>query len=160
MSGPISVRRLTLTGALPLAAAVVVWALSSCADFSGPDDDTAGLPDVVVTNPSLSQHIQPILDKRCAIGGCHSVASARGSLALTRGQTYGETVNAFSEAAEPHVGRRVVPGNADASWVYRVLLVDRGPRSGYYRMPLAGRGLTANQIATIRNWINTGAPNN
>ena len=161
MSGSISVRRLTLAAATPLAVVVFVWAVSACADFSGPDDATAGLPDVVVATPSLSQHIQPILDKRCAIGGCHSVATKQGGLDLTAGHTYANTVNVASVAADPtHATKRVVPGNADVSWLYRVLLADPGLRDGYYRMPLAQRPLTANQIATIRNWINTGAPNN
>ena len=161
MSGSISVRRFTLAAATPLAAALVLWAASACADFSGPDDGTAGLPDIVVAKPSLSQHIQPILDKRCAVGGCHSVATKQGGLDLTAGHTYGSTVNVASEAADPtHATKRVLPGNADASWLYKVLLADPGSRAGYYRMPLAQRPLTANQIATVRNWINTGAPNN
>ena len=155
----LSPRRLSAALGLPLALAVVVWAAGACADFEGPTDPAAGLPNVVKAAPSFSADIQPIFTNRCAIGGCHSVRSQLGGLVLAAGVAHQNIVNKPS-ATDPTRQIRVVPGNADTSLVYRVLLADPARRSGLPRMPLALKPLTENQIQNIRNWINTGAPNN
>src|SRR5688572_29940868 len=59
-----------------------------CADFESTVDPTGGLPDVEVANPSFANDIQPIFTRRCAIGGCHSVGSARAQLVLAPGPAY------------------------------------------------------------------------
>jgi len=60
--------------------------------------------------------------------------------------------------------QRVVPGNADASYIIKKLEkktfgtnVDCGTNTG---MPASGTALTSTQIDTIANWINQGAMNN
>jgi hypothetical protein len=53
---------------------------------------------------------------------------------------------------------RVVPGNADASYIIHKL--EGGPNISGARMPLNGQPLSAGQVAIIRAWIDDGAPRN
>jgi hypothetical protein len=54
----------------------------------------------------------------------------------------------------------VKPGSADQSYLVHTIEPDSSRRGGFPRMPLAATPLTANQIATIVNWINRGAARN
>jgi len=133
----------------------VAW---GCADFEATVDPTGGLPDVEVANPSFATDIQPIFNRRCAIGGCHTVISARADMVLAPGHAYDSLVNQpgylYSQLD------RVEPGDAANSWLVRMIEDDDGARFSYSRMPLGGQPLTRNQIATIVNWIENGAPRN
>jgi hypothetical protein len=140
--------------ALAVAGALVV--AMACSDFSAPDDPASGLPDVAVTAPTLSADVQPILTKRCSIGGCHSLVSRRAGLVLTADSSYAMLVNRIS-TERPDL-RRVLPGNPDSSWLYLRVQPDQSLRGSFPRMPLASHPLTPNQIATIANWIARGAP--
>src|SRR5687767_15782204 len=73
-----------------LMAIALAW---GCADFESTVDPTGGLPDVELANPSFANDIQPIFSKRCSIGGCHSLNSARGELVLLPGHAYDSIVN-------------------------------------------------------------------
>ena len=55
---------------------------------------------------------------------------------------------------------RVEPGDAGYSWLVRMIEDDDAARLQFPRMPLASEPLTDNQIATIVNWIENGAPRN
>ena len=148
--------------------AVVRWLLASsltavalawgCADFESTVDPTGGLPDVEVANPSFANDIQPIFTRRCAIGGCHTVNSARAELVLLPGHAYDSLVNKRSYLSS--VYDRVEPGAADSSWLVRMIGPDEDAREHNARMPLGGQPLTDNQIATIVNWIENGALRN
>ena len=142
-------------GVTVVTAIALAW---GCADFESTVDPTGGLPDVEVANPSFATDIQPIFTKRCSIGGCHSLGSARAELVLLPGHAYDSIVNkpAF---LEPQLDR-VVPGDAASSWLVRMIEDDDGARLNFARMPLGGQPLTRNQIATIVNWIENGAPRN
>ena len=129
-----------------------------CADFEATVDPTGGLPDVEVANPSFATNIQPIFTKRCSIGGCHSLASARGQLVLVAGHAYDSLVNKPSSLVPGEF--RVVPGDAAASWLVAMIEEDDAARLDNARMPLGGQPLTRNQIATIVNWIENGALRN
>jgi hypothetical protein len=132
-------------------------ALCACADYTNSPDPTFGLPDMAVTNASLSRDVQPIFTKRCSIGGCHSLATRQGGLALSEGASHGELVN---RPARLTVGRVLVrPFAAGDSWLMAMIEDDPSRRHGLARMPLASSPLTANQIRTIANWIDRGAPN-
>jgi hypothetical protein len=144
--------RLALAAALLLAAAAAV----GCADFSAPDDPAFGLPDVEVATPSFSRDVEPILDLRCATGGCHTPRTRRAGMVLAAGQSYASIVGVPATTNPAYL--RVAPGDASASWLYRRIHPDPALRPGYARMPLATTPLTDNQIATIRNWIDQGAP--
>jgi hypothetical protein len=144
-----------LLGATLLMAIALAW---GCADFESTVDPTGGLPDVELANPSFANDIQPIFSKRCSIGGCHSLNSARGELVLLPGHAYDSIVNKPSFLNPPL--DRVEPGDASNSWLVRMIEDDDAARLNFARMPLGGRPLTPNQIATIVNWIENGAPRN
>jgi hypothetical protein len=137
------------------AGVAVTWA---CADFESTVDPTGGLPDVEVANPSFASDIQPIFNLRCAIGGCHTVLSRKGELVLQQGYAYDSIVNVPSFLVPQYL--RVEPGNAADSWLVRMIEADDEAREHFARMPLGGQPLTPNQIATIVNWIENGAPEN
>lgn len=129
-----------------------------CADFEGTVAPTFGLPDVIPDAPTLARDVQPLFDRRCAFGGCHSVATRQAGLVLVRGSSHGALVNRPSLLQ----GSRtlVVPGDTAASWLMTMISTDDDARIGYSRMPLAATPLTPNQIATIARWIDRGAPEN
>lgn len=129
-----------------------------CADFETTVDPTGGLPDVEVANPSFANDIQPIFTARCAIGGCHSVRSARAQMVLVAGHAYDSLVNKPAYLLSQY--DRVEPGDAVNSWLVRMIEDDDVARFNYSRMPLGGQPLTRNQIATIVNWIENGALRN
>jgi hypothetical protein len=140
-----------------LAAAAAAGLLAACADFSAPENPTFGLPDVIVTDPSFSADIQPIFNKRCVVGGCHTLGTAQVGLSLDSTVSYDMLVG---QPATTDTLLRVQPGNAADSWLVRRIEADPAPRHGGVRMPLAATPLTDNQIATIVNWINQGALRN
>lgn len=146
--------RVRLIGAL---AAAAVLAAAACADFESPEDRTFGLPDVEVAQPSFARDVQPILTRRCVVGGCHTLAAHQAGMALDSTVSYDMLVNV---PANTGLFPRVNPGNAADSWLVRRIQADPGPRGGAVRMPLAATPLTDNQIATIVNWINQGALDN
>jgi hypothetical protein len=129
-----------------------------CADFESTVDPSGGLPDVEVANPSFANDIQPIFTRRCAIGGCHTVNSARAEMVLAAGHAYDSLVNKPS-FLNPALDR-VEPGDAANSWLVRMIGPDEDARLHYSRMPLGGQPLTNNQIATIVNWVENGALRN
>lgn len=131
------------------------WA---CADFESTVDPTGGLPDVEIANPLFVTDIQPIFNRRCAIGGCHTVLSRKSELVLQEGYAYDSIVNIPAFLNPQYL--RVEPGNAVDSWLVRMIEADDDQRDHFARMPLGSHPLTPNQIATIVNWIENGAPEN
>ncbi len=138
-----------------LAACLVVASLS-CADFDASLDPTFGLPDIAVEAPTLSRDVQPLLDRRCAYGGCHSAASRQGGLSLVAGQSHAALVRRPARLSPGDT--LVVPGVSSRSWLVRMTGPDAGARAGVSRMPLAAAPLTAHQLTTIARWIDRGAP--
>ena len=53
---------------------------------------------------------------------------------------------------------RINPGDDEASYLYQKIIAGGNIASGTQRMPLGGPFLTDEQIDTIENWINAGAP--
>ena len=135
-----------------------VVVLAACADFSSSQDPTSGLPDVLIANPSLATNIQPIFDKRCAQGGCHTPAVHQAGLDLTAGASDGNLVNVTSTLAGPM--KRVLPADHANSYLWVMLQPDDALRPLHPRMPLAAQPLTANQLQNIVTWIDQGALNN
>ena len=136
---------------------VLAALFGGCADFEGVVTPTGGLPDVVVDAPQFQRDIVPIFERRCGIGGCHSVSSRQAGLVLTATAAHAALVNKPSQI---RLGEILVrPGNADNSWLVIAIRDDAARRLGLARMPLGSGPLTANQIQTIVNWVNRGAPN-
>jgi hypothetical protein len=135
--------------------AAVAAAAAACSDFAAVDDPAGGLPDVAVATPSFERDVRPILVKRCATGGCHSLGTQQAGLVLTEDSAYVALVDRPATLRSGLV--RVRPFRADSSWLILMVGPDAEPRDGRPRMPLASTPLTANQIATLVNWVNQGA---
>lgn len=119
-------------------------------------DPAFGLPDVVPEAPTLARDVQPILDRRCAFGGCHSTATAQAGLILVAGTSHSALVGRPARFGGGDT--LVVPGASARSFLVKALDDDAAVRRGLQRMPLAAAPLTANQRETIRRWIDRGAP--
>lgn len=137
---------------------VLVVGTLGCADFDTPVDPAGGAPDDLVATPSFSANVAPIFEKRCATGGCHSLATRQAGLALTPDAAYSALVG-VQAALRPSL-LRVRPSQPADSWLVAMIGADNSVRQGYSRMPLATQPLTANQIATIVRWIEQGAQRN
>ena len=87
-----------------------------------------------VTNPSFNVDVLPLLDTRC--NNCHSGSFASGSIRLD---------------SYPEVQKYVKDGS---------LMGSINQSSGFSPMPKNSGKLTACQIETIQNWINSGAVDN
>jgi len=140
------------------AAVGAVLAALGCADFETVIDPTGGAPDVLVPNPSFSTNVAPIFEKRCAVGGCHSIATHQAGLTLDPTRAYDALVG-VSSTLNP-LAVRVSPGQPAQSWLVTMISPDNVARLNLSRMPLAARPLTDNQIGTIVRWIEQGAVRN
>jgi len=98
---------------------------------------TSGAPD----NPTFANDIAPIVEARCQ--KCH-IDESKGKFSL---------MDLASTLAGGKSGAVVVPGNATDSRMYK-LVAGLDPEK---KMPPKGDPLTADQIATIKNWIDAGA---
>ena len=104
-------------------------------------------------SPSFSSEVNPIFTaKGCTAGNCHGGGQGGLTLTSSASSNYSNLVNV--QSSDPSF-LLVEPGDAQNS--YLVIKVEG--RAGS-RMPVGGAALTSNQIQTIRNWIDTGAPNN
>ena len=139
----------------PLIAGVCLIAASlACTDFEAPKVEV--LPDVLVLNPTFERDIQPIFTARCATASCHNLATQQLGLNLQAGYAYDEIVNEDSPTS--HGMPYIFPLKADSSWLVRMIQADPGRRFFVERMPLGRAPLTDNQIATIVQWVGSGAP--
>lgn len=138
---------------LPLAAAFCL--LAACAgngeglDENGrpiDESDSGGSPPTADFQSIQDQIFTPI----CT--GCHAGASAPLGLRLDAGSSYAMLVGVAS--AEVPSLLRVTPGDPDASYLVHKV---EGRAAVGQRMPLGGPPLSAQQIATIRQWITDGA---
>jgi hypothetical protein len=122
--------------------------LAGCADRGTelpitPDDGNEPPPQQGV---SFLQEIQPILNARCAIVGCHAVPNPANGLDLS------SYTNLMKGAGGVRV---VIPNDAQNSTIIKRLEGREMPR-----MPLVGTPLSAEQITLIRKWIDEGAKEN
>jgi len=146
--------RITMRGAF--AAAALLAAVVACTDFEAPEPVV--LPDVLVANPSFDRDIQPIFTARCATASCHNFATQQMGLNLQAGAAYDAIVDHDSPTS--HDLPYIRPFQPDSSWLVRMIQADPARRFFNERMPLGRTPLTDNQIATIINWVNAGAPRN
>lgn len=145
------ITRRTTVGAAALMAAAL-----ACTDFAAPRPVV--LPDVLVPNPSFERDIQPIFTARCATASCHNLATQQLGLNLEAGHAYDAIVDEDSPTS--HDLAYIRPFQPDSSWLVRMIQADPAGRFFVERMPLGRTPLTDNQIATIINWVNAGAPRN
>jgi hypothetical protein len=115
---------------------------------------------------SYSQNIQPIYNRSCALAGCHTGPVAAGSLDLTAGKSYRQTVNVPS-SQQPKL-KRIAPGNPTNSYLVRKIGGAPGTSFSGVLMPQGCPGtplngaqcLSADDIAAIVQWVTECAPNN
>ena len=138
------------------ATALLLVAAVACTDFEAPEATV--LPDVLVPNPSFDRDIQPIFTARCATASCHNFATQQMGLNLQAGAAYDAIVDVDSPTS--HDLAYVRPFQPDSSWLIRMIQADPARRFFNERMPLGRTPLSDNQIATIINWVNAGAPRN
>lgn len=112
-------------------------------DVTDPNADPIVFPDA---NISYSQHVQPLFQQRCAIGGCHAGSTAQAGLNLSP-PSYNNLMN--------HVPRLVTSGASNNS-----LLIQRLDGRIQPRMPANSTPLNSNQLNGIKKWIDEGALNN
>ncbi len=105
---------------------------------------------VEVEGVSFASEVLPIFQATCGGTGCH-IGESVGGVDLT---SYQATVNSISASYNAPL---VVAGNAAASPLVDKLLGT--PQFGA-RMPDGRPPLSAEQIATIRAWVDEGAENN
>lgn len=105
---------------------------------------------------SFAAQVQPIFTANCAVAGCHTPPSLAAGQNLSAGQAYANIVNVPSSQLQGWV--RVAPGDTTNSLLYRKIR-DVTPPVGD-RMPAGRPPLSAGDIATIRDWILSGAPDN
>ena len=113
--------------------------------YAPPEADQAGANLAAIETPSFSQHVQPILDKRCA--SCHGRRQKGGFSVVD----YDSVMKTGDHAPV------IVPGDAANSVLAQMLRGVKTPAGG--QMPPT-RPLTEDQIQLIERWINQGALDN
>jgi hypothetical protein len=124
-------------------------------DYASCDYDPTGKGRCVQDGASGFAAVQSIFSKSCGGSSCHvDQASPQGGLDLSVGKAAGALVGvASSEASMP----RVTPGNPDQSYLWCKLEPTCAARTGD-RMPRGGPWLSDADLATIKAWIEGGAP--
>jgi hypothetical protein len=114
------------------------------AEFGEPDPDSGA---------TLSGHVQPILDTRCATPGCHGSMAPAAGLDLTAGASRDSLLEVFS-TQNPELNL-VTAGNPTNSYLMTKLT---SPGFAGQQMPLGTDKLTDAELDVIRLWISYGAP--
>jgi hypothetical protein len=122
----------------------------------GSDDPSEPSPpdETIISDPSFSQHIQPIFNNSCALALCH-VAGTITELDLSQGAAYNNIVNVDSGQDQSY--KIILPGNSTDSWL--VMKIE-GRQTAGLRMPPSADPLSDVRIQNIKNWVDRGAKNN
>jgi hypothetical protein len=113
---------------------------------------------------SLGLIQEHILEKSCAVSGCHDATSgsvsAQHHLILTGDGLYAALVNAPVANAQAVTAdlRQIVPNDTTRSFLYQKVIFDRAQHAYGGIMPMGMDPLSANQIAFLKQWIMAGAP--
>lgn len=97
--------------------------------------------------------------KGCSSGGCHSGNSPAGGMNLTDGRSFSSIINVTARSGGGL--KRILPGNANSSYLYRKVSAKTNPGSFTISgspMPRVGTALSNNQLAALETWISNGAP--
>jgi len=118
-------------------------------------------PDCDNAPPDSFTAIQTVIfdGKGCSNNGCHSGNRPEGGMNLSSGSAYANTVNVRAGTGGGLM--RILPGDADSSYLYRKVSAKTDPRSFRISgspMPLTGSALSTSQLAALELWINAGAP--
>ena len=144
---------------LALAAGVTVIALTAAAcggSSASPTSPTTPTPTTPgnTSTATFATISSQIFSQRCT--GCHAGSAPAAGMNLSASTAFAALVNVASSERSGAV--RVIPGNADGSYLVQKLRGDAGIVG--QRMPAGGPFLSDDQINLIRQWINEGARNN
>jgi hypothetical protein len=101
---------------------------------------------------TLSGHVQPLFDQRCAAAQCHGANQPAAGLSLVAGEARDALLRASTQNPEVDL---VTPGNPTNSYLVTKLT---GNGVTGVQMPIGG-ALSEEEIDMIRLWISYGAPN-
>src|SRR5881628_2913099 len=113
-------------GAAEIALLAITCLLTACAGSGGGGGGGAPKPACkppATTTVSFATNIQPIFNRSCALGGCHTGSVPPGPVNLSVGQAYGQIVGVKS-AQQPSL-LRIQPGKPDLSYLVRK--IEGGP---------------------------------
>ena len=146
-------RELVATTKSTILVAVLAGVATACGSDTPTTPSTPATPTV-----SFSQQIQaPILTPTCSTCHTDDGRTPAGGLNLKSGSSFAQLVNVTS-TGKPGA-TRVIPGNPSGS--YLVQKLEGAADIVGLRMPRNGPPfLTDAEVATIRQWIQNGAPNN
>ena len=119
-----------------------------------PSEPSTPDPETIISDPSFSQHIQPIFTNNCALALCH-VAGNITELDLSQGMAYNSIVNV--DSGQDRSYKIVLPGNSTDSWL--VIKIE-GRQTLGLRMPPSADPLSDVRIQNIKNWVDRGAKDN
>lgn len=125
----------------------------------GCEDEGTGpfVDDLPIEDVSFANEIQPLFTRSCARAGCHLGGNPQAGLTLSAGVAYAEIVDVD---ADTYPGKRIAPGDPDASVLYRKILSSSSASGFGTRMPQGGPYFSAVEEATLRIWIEEGALDN
>jgi hypothetical protein len=109
------------------------------------------MPVAGITQNEIPDAVLDIFDAGCAIDGCHLGPVAKKGLDLSEEMAFGKLVNAKSHDASSFV--LVKPGDSQNSYLIKKIMGSAGIKGK--RMPRRGAALTADQIKTIADWIDS-----
>jgi len=144
----------------PVLICVVLAACSASDSPTDPGGDGGGGPSdtrTIKANPSFANDITEIFTRKgCTGSSCHGNGSGGLTLSTSASANHVRLVNVTS----PNSGEvYVIPNDAQNSYLVKKLENRQGSGNGS-RMPLGGSALDNVDLTNIKNWINTGAPNN
>jgi len=119
-----------------------------------PSEPSTPEPDTIISDPSFSQHIQPIFNNNCALALCH-VPDNITELDLSQGAAYAEIVNV--DSGQDRSFKIVLPSDSTDSWL--VMKIE-GRHTLGLRMPPSADPLSDVRIQNIKNWVDRGAKDN
>lgn len=102
---------------------------------------------------SYVEHLEPLIIERCL--GCHTAEEPKEELVLERGRGYAQLVERTSEQV-PSL-QLVVPGDADASYLWHKVDHTAGTGKGMPRTLTGSKRLPEPELELIRRWIEDGA---
>lgn len=145
--------------------ALALWA--SGAVGCGADDATCGAPvelaAIAAVEPATADDVAAILERSCALGGCHLSGPGAGGLVLGRSTATWRAALVNVPSQQNPAMALVAPGDPDRSWLVAKVhgalcdaTCDRALGCGGPMPP--GAPLSDAERATLVTWIADGAP--
>ena len=134
---------------------LLVFAAACGSDPTGPRNDNTDTR-TIKESPSFATDVVEIFTRRgCTAGNCHGGGSGGLTLRSTAQTSFANLVNVASASEANEI--LVIPNDADNSYLVKRL---ENRQNVGTRMPRGLAALDNIDLTNIKNWINTGAPNN